>query len=72
MTVIPLGLTLQLNLLKLELDKFNINIIIIKNIIIIINIINIIINKFEKILLILKNNHRFHLMGKIKNYYYYH
>jgi hypothetical protein len=72
MTVIPLGLTLQLNLLKLELDKFNINIIIIKNIIIIINIINIIINKFEKILLILKNNHRFHLTGKIKNYYYYH
>ena len=48
MTVIPLGLTLQLNLLKLELDKFNINIIIIKNIIIIVNIINIIINKFEK------------------------
>jgi len=48
MTVIPLGLTLQLNPLKLELDKFNINIIIIKNIIIIINIINIIINKFEK------------------------
>jgi len=52
MTVILLGLTLQLNPLKLGLDKFNINIIIIKNIIIIIiiiiNIINIIINKFEK------------------------
>ena len=50
MTVILLGLTLQLNPLKLGLNKFNINIIIIKNIIIIIiiNIINIIINKFEK------------------------
>ena len=29
------------------------------------------INKFEKILLILKNNHRFDLKGKINYYYYY-
>jgi hypothetical protein len=40
---------------------------------IIINIINIIIfiiiNKFEKILLLLKRNHKFDLNGKIKNYY---
>jgi hypothetical protein len=39
---------------------------------IIINIIYKIINKFEKQLLsILKNNLRFDLKGKIKNYYYY-
>jgi hypothetical protein len=72
-----LGLTLQPDSLKLGSCKFNIiisikNIIIyIKNIIIFIitNIANIIINKFEKqILLILKNNHRFDLNGKIKNY----
>ena len=39
-------------------------------------IVNIIINKFEKILLILKNNYRFDLNNKIINYYsssyYYH
>ena len=79
-----LGLTLQPDSLKLGSCKLNIiisikniiiyikNIIIyIKNIIIFIitNIANIIINKFEKqILLILKNNHRFDLNGKIKNY----
>ena len=41
-------------------------------ILIIINIINIIINKFIKnILLILKNNNRFDLKGKIRNYYHY-
>jgi len=40
---------------------------------IIINIINKIINKFEKqILLILKNNHKFYLKGKIKNYHHHH
>ena len=71
------GLTLQPDSLKLGSCKFNI-IISIKNIIIYIiniiifiitNIANIIINKFEKqILLILKNNHRFDLNGKIKNY----
>jgi hypothetical protein len=39
---------------------------------IIINIINIIIiNIIKKILSLLKNNHRFDLKGKIKNYYYY-
>jgi len=32
------------------------------------NIANIIINKFLKKLLILKNNHKFDLKGKIKNY----
>jgi hypothetical protein len=36
------------------------------------NIINKIITKLEKtLLLILKNSHRFDLKGKIKNYYYY-
>jgi hypothetical protein len=36
-------------------------------------IIFIIINKFEKkILLLLKTNHRFDMKSKIKNYYYYH
>jgi len=35
------------------------------------NIINIIIHKFEKILLILKKNHKFDFKSKIKNYYYY-
>jgi hypothetical protein len=54
-----------------------INIIHIKNTIIcIINIIIFIIVKLiniirKKILLILKNKNRFHLKGKIKNYYYY-
>jgi hypothetical protein len=38
---------------------------------IIINIINKIINKLEKNFLILKNNNRFDLKGKTKNYYYY-
>jgi hypothetical protein len=39
---------------------------------IIINIINKIITKLEKTLfLVLKNNHKFDLKGKIKNYYYY-
>jgi len=39
---------------------------------IIMNIINKIITKLEKqLLLILKNNHRFDLKGKIKYYYYY-
>ena len=54
-----LGLTLQSDSLKLGSDKFIIIIIIIiiKIIFIFIKIINIIINKFEKILLILKNNH---------------
>jgi hypothetical protein len=33
--------------------------------------INIIMNKFEKILLLLKKNYNFDLNGKIKNYYYY-
>jgi hypothetical protein len=72
-----LGMTLQPDSLKLGSCKFNI-IISIKNIsiciiniiiFIITNIANIIINKFEKqILLILKNNYRFNLNGKIKNY----
>jgi len=36
------------------------------------NIINKIITKLEKkLLLILKKNHKFDLKGKIKNYYYY-
>jgi len=40
-------------------------------------VINIIINKIitkleKKLLLILKNNHRFDLKGKIKNYYHHH
>jgi hypothetical protein len=52
-----LGLTLQSDSLKLGSDKFIIIIIIIKIIFIFIKIINIIINKFEKTLLILKNNH---------------
>jgi hypothetical protein len=69
----PLGLVLPRNPPKLESDKFTIIICIINIIVlIIINIINIIINKFEKkILLILKNNYRFDLKGKIKHYYYY-
>jgi hypothetical protein len=68
---------LQPDSLKLGSCKFNI-IISIKNIsisiiniiiFIITNIANIIINKFEKqILLILKNNHRSDLNSKIKNY----
>jgi hypothetical protein len=66
-----LGLALQPYLFKLRSNKFNI-IINIKNIIICIIDIIIIINKFEKkILLTLKNNHGFDLNGKIKNYYYY-
>jgi hypothetical protein len=52
-----LGLTLQSDSLKLGSDKFIIIIIIIKIIFIFIKIINIIINKFEKTLLILKNNY---------------
>jgi len=45
----------------------------IKNIIVcVINIITfIIINIINKLFLILKNNHRFDLKGKSKNYYYY-
>jgi len=64
-----LGPGVSANPLKLESCKFII-IINIKNIIIfiIINIANIIINKFKNMLLILKNNHRFDLKGKIKNY----
>ena len=65
-----LGLTLQSDPLKLGSCKFNI-IINIKNIIIfiIMNIANIIIDKFgKKILLIFKNNSRFDLKSKIKNY----
>jgi hypothetical protein len=68
-----LCLTLQLYLLKFGSNKFNI-IINLKNIILFIKniiIINIIINKFEKILLILKNNHRFDLRDKDNYYYYY-
>jgi len=38
---------------------------------IIINIINQIISKLEKKFLILKNNHKFDLKDKTKNYYYY-
>jgi hypothetical protein len=38
---------------------------------IIINIINKIITKFKKLFLILKNNHKFDLKDKTKNYYYY-
>jgi flagellar motor component MotA len=72
-----LGQTLQSDPLKLGSCKFNIiinikNIIIcIKNIIIfiIMNIANIIIDKFgKKILLIFKNNSRFDLKSQIKNY----
>ena len=76
-----LSLVLQPNPLKLESNKFNIIINIKIKIICIINIIIfIIINKIEKISLILKNNHRFDLKGKINNnnnnnnnnnYYYY-
>ena len=33
--------------------------------------INIFINKFEKILLLLKKNNKFDLKCKVKNYYYY-
>ena len=65
-----MGLVLQPYPLKLESCKFNIiiknNIICIVNMIIY-SIINIIINKFEKNLLILKNNNRFDLKSKIKN-----
>ena len=74
-----LSLVLQPN--PLRSNKFNIIIKIKIKIICIINIIIfIIINKFEKISLILKNNHRFDLKGKINNnnnnnnnnnYYYY-
>jgi len=64
-----LGLALQLYPLKLGSFKFNIIICIINIIIfIIMNIANIIIKKLKKILLILKNNHRFDLKSKIKNY----
>ena len=55
--------------LKFRLDRFNIIIYIIN--IIIINIINMITNKFEKYIIIIEKKHKYDLKCKIKNYYYY-
>jgi len=38
-------------------------------VVVVVNIIYIVINKFEKNIITIEKNHRFDLKGKIKNYY---